>query len=265
MTNLIDKNANASLCGMVTTVCAAKVESLVEEQDGSVTIAGGTQGTNDNTFPVVIRAKESAADQLRACQKAAVDKGLPQFRFQASGPVEVELGTNKLGAEDKPLVLNIAAITARAVHPNKRVDPLQNSAVLTGRLVQKVFNNGGSSLTLEFGHLLSAVDSKSSPAAVKLTNTSAKELANYADQDVMVAGTFSRQTSMEGSGDIKPHDHISFSVDSAQVIQIAAGKTRYKTAPKPNVNSVIVADYESGYETDGNSSLNKDDLDSLDF
>ena len=79
MTDLVDKKNVASLCGMVTTVCMAKVDSLLEEADGSVTVEAGTQGTNDNTFRVLIRAKESAAEQIKACRKQANDKKQPLF------------------------------------------------------------------------------------------------------------------------------------------------------------------------------------------
>ena len=105
-----------------------------------------------------------------------------------------------------------------------------------------------------------------SPVAIKLTKASEEQLTPYADQDVMVAGTFSRQTAEEAKDGYSAYDHLSFRVDSAQLIQIAAGRTRYQKGPKQDANTVITADYEDGYESDGASaSFDKDDLDSLDF
>ena len=265
MTDLIDKNSNASLCGSVHTVCMAKCSSLVEEADGSVTIEAGTQGNNENIFRLVIRAKEAAAAQLKAIQKLAVGKGAPAFRFQVDGPMEVELDTNKLGVENKPLALHIAAITARPVHPKAEIDPLQNAAVLTARVVKRDFKNGNSALSLEFGHLASAIDDGSSPAAIKLTKASEEKLLPYADQDVMVAGTFTRQTAEEPKDGYSAYDHLSFTVDNAQLIKIAAGRTRYQKGAKSKSSGVITADYETGYESDGAAAFNKDELAALDF
>lgn len=265
MSDLIDKNNAAALCGMVTTVCVAKTESLTEEADGSISVEAGSQGNNENTFKVVIRAKEAAAKQIQASQKNAVSKGVPVFRFQVSGPMEVELETNKLGVENKPLALHIAAITARAVHPKSEVDPLQNSALLTARVVKQTFKKGGSAVSLQFGNLVSAIDEKMSPAAIKLTKASEEKLLPYVDQDVMVAGTFTRQTAEQPKDGYSAYDHLSFTVDSAQLIQISAGRTRYQKRPKANANNVITSDYESGYETQGGASFDKSELDSLDF
>lgn len=261
MSDIIDNKTNAALCGMATMVCHALPNRLTEDADGTVTVKAGCQGNTDNTFQVVVRAKEAAAKQLKASQQNAITKGHQTFRFQVSGPVEVELDTNKLGADNKPLVLNIAAITARAVHPNEAVDPLQNACVLTGRVVKTKFG-----VELQFGHLGSAIDQELSPAAAKLASVSAKEMEPYADQDVMVAGTFSRQTKEEAEGGYNPYDHVSFKVDSAQVIQIAAGRTRYKKGPKTNANELTVPDYESGYETEAQpSTYSKEELADLDF
>ena len=265
MSDLIDKGNIASLCGMVTTVCMAKCSSLIEEADGSVTVEAGTQGNNDNVFRIVVRAKEAAAAQLKAVQKNAASKGAPVFRFQVSGPMEVELDTNKLGVENKPLALHIAAITARPVHPKSEIDPLQNAAVLTARVVKREFKNGNSALSLEFGHLASAIEDGVSPVAIKLTKASEEKLLPYADQDVMVAGTFTRQTAEEPKDGYSAYDHLSFTVDSAQLIKIAAGRTRYQKSAKTKANGVITADYETGYESDGAAALSKDDLAALDF
>ena len=265
MTDLVDKNTVASLCGLVTTVCVAKNGSLIEEADGSVTVEAGTQGNNENTFKLVIRAKESAAKQIKACKATAEGKGVPIFRFQVSGPAEVELETNKLGVDNKPLALHIAAVTARAVHPNAAIDPLQNAALLTARVVKRNFKSGGSVVSLEFGHLSSAIDDGMSPVAIKLTKASEEKLVPYVDQDVMVAGTFTRQTAEEAKDGYSAYDHLSFTVDSAQLIQIAAGRTRYQKGPKVKANDVITADYESGYESDGAAAFDKSELDGLDF
>ena len=265
MNDLIDKSSVASLCGMVTTVCVAKTSSLIEESDGSVTVEAGTQGNNENVFKVVVRAKEAAAQQLKASQQNAITKGVPVFRFQVSGPMEVELETNKLGVDNKPLALHIAAITARPVHPKSEVDPLQNAALLTARVVKRTFKSGGSVLSLEFGHLSSAIDEGMSPVAIKLTKASEEKLLPHTDQDVMVAGTFTRQTAEEPKDGYSAYDHLSFTVDSAQLIQISAGRTRYQKGPKANANTVITSDYESGYESDGAAAFDKSELDGLDF
>lgn len=266
MSNLIDKQTNASLCGLATMVCEALPKNLTENADGSVTVKAGTQGNNENTVMVIVRAKEAAAKQLQASQKSAVEKGKSVFRFQVSGPVEVDLDTNKLGAENKPLILNVAATMARAVHPNEKVDPLQNTALLTARVVVTNFKNGNSGLSLQFGHLTSEVDEAMAPAAVKLSAASEKLLAAYADQDVMVAGTFTRQTAEEARDGYNPYDHVSFTVDSAQLIQISAGKTRYQKGLKQKPQDLVVSDYETGYESDADAQTDtKKDLSDLDF
>ena len=265
MSDLVNPNTNAALCGQLTAVCMAKVENLTEEADGSVTVVAGTEGNNDNVFKVVVRAREAAAKQLVACRAAAQKKGEPLFRFMASGPCEVELETNKVGKENQPLSLTLAAVIARAVHPSRKIEPNQNSAVLMGRIIRTTFNGGGSKVDLQFGHLTSAIDSAQAPAAVKLSGGSVGKLEPYADQDVMVTGSFTRHTGLEQKDGIPAHDSVSFTVDSAQLIQIAAGRTRYQSKRKDSAD-VVVNDYEQGFEgNESNAEEMKQSLKDMDF
>lgn len=265
MSNLINTNVNAALCGSLTAVCMAKVENLTEEADGAVTVVAGTEGSNDNVFKVVVTAREAAAKQLKASCEAAKKKGEPLFRFMASGPCEVELETNKVGKENQPLSLTLSASIVRAVHPSRKVEPNQNAAVLTGRIVRTVFPSGGTKVDLQFGHLTSTIDPSQAPAGVKLTKGSADQLEPYADQDVMVSGSFTRHTATEAKDNIAAHDTVSFSVDNAQLIQIAAGRTRYQKGRKES-SDATVNNYESGYETaGGNADEMKQSLKDMDF
>lgn len=264
MSNLIDTSTGASLCGSGTFVCQAKNESLTENADGSVVVTAGSQGSSDELFKVVVRAKGTAAKQLKVCRDEAQAKGVKGFKFMAAGPLEVELETNKLGKDDQPLSLVMAANFVRPVMANPQKDPLQNTAILCGRVVKTTFASGGTKIDLQFGHLTSEIQEGDAPAAVKLGSGTKTKLEDYLDQDVMLSGSFTRYTSTEQNGDIPPHDSISFTADSGQLIQIAAGKTRYSTK-KGRPNSTATTGYEDEGNSDADNSALNNSIADMDF
>lgn len=263
MSNIINPSSNAALAGQGTFVFKANVDKLVENADGSVSLEAGTQGANDQTFKLNIVAFETAADQLKAEKQKAKAKGSQIMRAMVVGPLEVDIEENALG-KDVPLALNVNAIMARPVHPNEAVEPLQNNCVVMGRVVKTKFANGSEKVELQFGHLASAIEEGSAPAAVKLSGGTVKLLSDHDGQDVQLCGAFTRYTAEKADGDIPAHDSVSFAASSGQLIQIAGGRTRYQPK-KQNKSNVITASYEDGYEAQVDQASVKSDLADLDF
>ena len=263
MSNIINPNSNAALAGQGGVVLKANVDKLIENSDGSVSLEAGTQGANDQTFKVNIVAFETAADQLKAEKQKAKAKGSQIMRAMVFGPLEVDIEENALG-KNVPLALNLNAIMARPVHPNEAVEPLQNNCVIMGKVVKTSFQGGGEKVEVQFGHLASAIEDGSSPAAVKLSGGTAKLLADYDGQDVQLCGAFTRYRAEKPEGDIPAHDSVSFAASSGQLIQIAGGRTRYQPK-KQNKSNVITASYEDGYDTPVDQESVKQSLADLDF
>ncbi len=253
MTNAINET-NAAPCGSAAAVVLAKLESVTENSDGTISVLGLTRGDNENYFQVEIRAKETAAEQVQTEVAKAKAKGKPGFRIWAHGPCEVDFATSKEG-DQRVLKLCIGADIIRPAHPNPQVEPLQNSGVFFGSpSVHAGDRNDGTKYfqgSLEFPHLCTQREEKSvAPAAAKLTGASAEDLNEYNGKDVMVSGRFTRQT---GDMNGKPYDHISLSVSTASEIRVPGGTTRM--APRATAsNKVVTADYEAGFDDGGEAS-----------
>ncbi len=257
---------NAAPCGAAAVVLAAKLESIKTNADGAVTVVGITQGDNDKTFPVEVRATETAAKQILAEVDKAAAKQMPAIKIWAHGPCEVDFETSKEG-DQRVLKLCIGADLVRPAHPMMKVEPLQNSVVLFGSpsIASGEGKEGGKWYkgSLEFPHLSTEREAKNvSPAAAKLTGKSAESLIEQNGTDLMVSGRFTRQTGeMNGNA----YDHISLSVSTACEIRIPGGTPRQ--APKATAsNTVVTADYETGFGDEGGSvDAARADLASLDF
>ena len=152
----------------------------------------------------------------------------------------------------------------RPVHPNEEVEPLQNNCMVMGRVIKTKFQNGSEKVDLQFGHLASAIEDGSSPAAVKLSGGTVKLLSDYDGQDVQLCGAFTRCTAEKAEGEIPAHDSVSFAASSGQLVQIAGGRTRYQPK-KQNKSNVITASYEDGYDVPVDKESVKQSLADLDF
>ena len=264
------KQTNAAPCGAVAAVLMAPLERITTNADGTVTVLGVTRGDNENNFPIEVRASEIAAQQILCEVDKAKAKEMPGIKIWAHGPCEVDFDTSKEG-DQRVLKLCIAADLVRSAHPLMKVEPLQNSGVFFGSPsvasgesqddrgnVRKWFKG-----SLEFPHLSTKREEKnSSPAAAKLTGTSAEALSEQNGTDLMVSGRFTRQTGEVGGN---AFDHISLSVSTACEIRIPGGTPRQ--APKATAsNTVQTADYEAGY-SDSNADLEaaKAEFASMDF
>lgn len=261
MTNEI----NAAPCGAMALVMAAKLEKIVENGDGSVVVNGITYGDNENKIDVEVRATETAAEQVLAEVAKAKSKGLPAIKVWAHGPCELEFDTSVKG-DKRVLKLCIGADLVRPAHPSMQIEPLQNSGVFFG---SAAVNSGESKDgrkwfkgSLEFPHLSTEREAKNvSPAAAKLTGGSAEALAEQNGKDLMVSGRFTRQTGEIGGN---AYDHISFAVSTAVEIRVPGGSPRM--APKAKAsNTVVTADYESGFEEGGDVEAAKAAFADMDF
>lgn len=257
---------NAAPCGAAAVVMMAKLESVVSNADRSVIVNGVTRGDNENNFPVEVRASETAAQQVLAEVQKAKAKDLPGIKIWAHGPCEVDFDTSKEG-DQRVLKLCICADLVRPAHPLSKVEPMQNSGVFFGspsiRTGSRDDGTNYYSGALEFPHLSTEREAKnSSPAAAKLTGGSAEALNEHNGKSVMVSGRFTRQT---GDMNGKPYDHISLMVSTACEIRIPGGTPR--TAPKATAsNTVVTADYESGFgDEGGDSEAAKAEFASMDF
>lgn len=238
---------NAAPCGAFGAVVAALIEDITTNTDGSVTVKAHTLGDNDKKFPIEVRATETPRDQIFAEIDKAKAKGIPGIRIWAYGPTEVDFSLSKEG-DQRALTLCICADVVRPAHPLSSIEPLQNAGVVFGSpAITEGAGNDGSKYyrgELEFPHLTTQRDgSNKSPAVMKLTGAAAEALFPYNGKDVMVSGRFTRQTGeMNGKG----YDHISLSVSTACEIRIPGGTPR--KAPKAtSSNTVVTADYESGF------------------
>ena len=259
------KETNAAPCGAAAVVMMAKFEGVVTNADGSVIVNGVTLGDNDNYFPVEVRATETAAEQVKSEVAKAQAKGeLPGIKIWAHGPCEVEFETSKAG-DKRVLKLCVCADLVRPAHPNPQIEPFQNSVVLFGNPSIREGGNADEKYyqgSLEFPHLSTErAEANASPAEVKLAGGSAKALFEQNGRDLMVSGRFTRQT---GEVNGKAYDHISLSVSTACEIRIPGGTPR--KAPKATAsNTVVTADYESGFGDVGDNQAAKDAFASMDF
>ena len=264
MSNLIDTSNTAALCGSGSVTMQVNNNDVTENSDGSVNLIGGTKGFSEHGFKIELRVTGVAATQVKVLQQEAIKNGKKGFKCYVSGPAEVELGTNKVGKEEQPVSLAMTGNLLRPALYSNEKDPLQNTFVLCGHVVQKVFKDGGTAISLEFGHLASEIQEGDSPAAVKLSTKTAELLAEYVGQDVMLCGSFSRWIQEKPDGKYNAYDSFSFSADSGQLIAIAGGKTRYNTRT-PRANSVAT----TGYEDQGNSEADNkglnNDIEDMDF
>ena len=246
-TTITDFDHAPAHCGMIVATVAAKVGSSVVE-DGILKITANAQGNTDNWFPIEISAAEAARAQIEALEKGAQAKGRASFRFQITGPVEMDYAPSELvGNPERQLKLHVAAATVRPVHPSPYVDPHSNTVFLFGQIQDKGWS-------MEFIHLNSSVEEDKSPLAVKLTKQAQADVAHLKGKNVAVVGTLSRQQSTEARTDDKgttynPYDHVSLAITTAQQCTSFAGKSRYNGGGKKT--QAPVTDYETGYETDG--------------
>jgi len=264
MSNQINET-NAAPCGAAAVVMAAKIEGVATKEDGVVVVNGITRGDNENNISVEVRATETAAEQILAEVAKAKTKELPGIKIWVHGPCELEFETSAAG-DQRVLKLCVGADLVRPAHPLMKVEPLQNSFVLFGSASITEGGREGKTFyagSLEFPHLATErVAGNSSPAAAKLTGGSAEALFESNGKDLMVSGRFSRQT---GEMNGKPYDHISLAVSTAVEIRIPGGTPR--RAPKATAsNTVVTADYESGWGDEGSvSDAAKAEFAALDF
>ena len=257
---LTDFDYSPAHCGMIVATVAAKVGTYAVE-GGILTMTANAQGNTDIWFPVEISAAEAARAQIEALDKGAQAKGRASFRFQVTGPVEMDYAPSELaGNPDRQLKLHVAAATVRPVHPRPDVDPHSNTVFLFGQIQDKGWS-------MEFTHLNSSVEDDKSPLAVKLTKQAQADVAHLKGKNVAVVGSLSRQQSTEARTDDKgttynPYDHVSLAITTAQECVSFAGKSRYNGGGKKA--QTPVTDYESGYDVDGvdtsNAAIGLDDL-----
>lgn len=250
-------------CGMVIATVAAKVGSTSIEDD-VLHLTANAQGNTDNWFPVAISAVEAGRGQIEAAEAAAKAKGKRSFRFQVSGPVEMDYAPSELmGNPERQLKLHVAAATVRPVHPNPAVDPHTNTVFLFGQVQDKGWS-------LEFVHLDSSIEEGKSPLAIKLTKQAQADVAHLKGKNVAVVGVLSRQQSTEARTDdsgqtYNPYDHLSLAITTAQECVSFAGKARYNGGGSKK-QQPPVTDYETGYEYDGpDTDGAADGLDDLPF
>ena len=248
MSNLIETNPQAALCGVGNFVGACKTEDVVDNGDGTISFVIYTEGnTNDTKFKVYAKArtaeKRDAGCVIQQMAAAAVKKGSPVFRLRTNGPIEMEIEENKVGGE-KPLSVQHSVVTVSPAHPNPAMEADQNSVFFMGRLTQEKFG-----ISVQFGHQSSAVEPALSPAAVGLTKGSGEKLQSAINKDVLISGYLTRYTDTEGKDGYNPSDQLKLCADSATEIQLSAGRPRYKV--NKNVQTVSVAGYEDGWDNDG--------------
>ncbi len=246
MSNLIESNPQAALCGVGNFVGMCKPETVVDNGDGTVSFDIYTEGnSNDTVFKVKAKArcaeKKDAGSIVKQMSEAATKKGEGFFRLRTSGPIEVDIEENKLGS-DKTLSVLQSVITVSPAHPNIAMEANQNNVFFMGRLIQTKF--GG--MELQFGHQSSAVEAEMSPAALPLTSGTGKKVSGSANKDVLVSGFLTRYTDLEGKDGYNASDKLSLAADSAVEIQMTAGRPRYKV--NKNVQAVSVAGYEQGWD-----------------
>ena len=263
VTTVTDFDYAPAHCGMIIATVAAKVGSTSIEDDVLRLTANG-QGNTDNWFPLEVSAVEAGRAQIEAAEAAAKAKGKSSFRFQVSGPVEMDYAPSELmGNPERQLKLHVAAATVRPVHPNPAVDPHTNTVFLFGQVQDKGWS-------MEFVHLDSAIEDGKSPLAVKLTKQAQADVAHLKGKNVAVVGVLSRQQSTEARTDdsgqtYNPYDHLSLAISTAQECVSFAGKSRYNGGGSKK-QQAPVTDYESGYDYDGpGTSDAADGLDDLPF
>lgn len=248
MSNLIENNPQAALCGVGNFVGNCKPTSVVDNGDGTVDFTVYTEGnTSDTMFKVECKArcsdKRDAGSVLKVMAENATTKGLDYFRLRTSGPVEIEIEETKVGKE-KPLSVVQAVNMISPAHPNEAIEPNQNNVLFMGRLALNKF--GG--VDLQFGHQDSAIEPGLSPATLAITSTTAEKIKHAANKDVLISGHLTRYTNTEGSEGYSPSDQLKLSADSATEIRLTAGRIRYKA--NKNVQAVNVSGYEDGWDTE---------------
>lgn len=256
---LTDMDHAPAHCGMVIATVAAKVGSTVVE-DGVLKVTANAQGNTDHWFPIELSAIEAAKAQIEAIESDAKAKGRKGFRFQFTGPCEMDYAPSELeGNPERQLLIHSAVASVRPVHPDPAKDPHTNCVFLFGQVQDKGWS-------MEFIHLDSAVEDNKSPLQIKLTKQAQADLSHLKGENVAVVGVLSRQQSLESKEaegtTYNPYDHISLSVSTAQKCVSFAGKPR-RNASKPNQPSTVT-DYESGYG-DVDSSSAAAGLDDLPF
>lgn len=256
---LTDMDHAPAHCGMLVATVAAKVGSITVE-DGVLKVTTNAQGNTAHWFPVELSAVEAAKAQIEAIEADAKAKGRKGFRFQFTGPCEMDYAPSELaGNPERQLLIHSAAAFVRPVHPDPAKDPHTNTFFGFGQVQDKGWS-------MEFTHLDSAVEDNKSPLQIKLTKQAQDDLAHLKGKNVAVVGVLSRQQSLETKESdgttFNPYDHISLSVSTAQECVSFAGKPRFNSS-KPKQQSTI-SDYETGYG-DVDSSSAAAGLDDLPF
>lgn len=249
-------------CGMVTATVAAKVGSTSLE-DGVLKLTANAQGNTEHWFPIEVSAVEAARAQIEALEAHAKSKDRASFRFQLTGPVEMDYAPSALeGSPERQLKLHCAAASVRPVHPNPSIDPHTNVVFLFGQVTDKGWE-------MEFTHLESSIEDSKSPLKVKLTKQSQADVAHLRGSNIVAVGTLSRQQSTEARSDKKgntynPYDHVSLAISSANQCSSFAGAPRRNEGNKSKATPV--SDYENGYGYDGPATGGAaDQLDDLPF